>query len=101
MAPAKPRFSEDWLPVLPGLAIFVLTLGVFAGADLLGWAVITTVWTNPVKALGVASRAYAGLPGPLAFLGTYLFPAVLLGGGAILLGVPAVRSCAVLRPSSR
>ena len=33
----KPRISEDWLSLWTGLAVFVLSLGVFFGTDLLGF----------------------------------------------------------------
>ena len=35
--------SEDWLSLWIGLLVFVLSLGVLAGADILGWAVTTSV----------------------------------------------------------
>jgi hypothetical protein len=39
--------NEDWLSVAIGLAVFALALGSLAGADLLGWVVSTSVWTDP------------------------------------------------------
>ncbi len=55
--------TEDWLAVWIGLPIFALALLGVAGPDLLGWAVTTSVWTDPAKALGTASKAYAGIGG--------------------------------------
>ncbi len=81
----KSRMTEDWLAVVIGLFLFALSLGVFAGADLLGWAVTTTVWTNLSKALTTASKTYAGLPGIAALLLTYLFLLVLMTFGAAAL----------------
>ena len=52
----KPKLNEDWLAVFLGLFIFLLTLATFFGGDALGWAVATSVWTNPAKALGTASK---------------------------------------------
>ena len=49
--------NEDWLSVAIGLAVFALALGSLAGADLLGWVVSTSVWTDPGKALGAVSKA--------------------------------------------
>ena len=47
--------SEDWLSVWIGLFIFVLSLGVCIGADVLGWAITTAVWTDLGKALAPVS----------------------------------------------
>ena len=50
--------SEDWLALLLGLFVFLLSLGPFWGADLLGWGAKLGVWIDPGKALSVASPAY-------------------------------------------
>lgn len=81
--------SEDWLAVILGLLIFALALGGFAGVDLLGWAVTTGVWTAPGKALGTASKGYAGVPGVVSLLLTYVFMLVLSLAGARALKLPA------------
>src|SRR5574340_1740264 len=77
--------SEDWLSVWIGLLLFVLALGVLAGADLLGWAVTTQVWTDLSKALGTASKAYAGLGGVVALIVTYVVLLVVMTVGAAAL----------------
>jgi len=77
--------NEDWLSVWIGLCVFVLSLGVFIGADVLGWGVTTAVWTDLSKALAPVSKAYAGLGGLGALLVTYLFLLVLMTIGAALL----------------
>ena len=64
--------SEDWLSVWIGLLIFALAAAGLYGQDLLGWAVTTSVWTSPGKALGTASKAYSGLGGPQALALTYV-----------------------------
>ncbi len=51
--------SEDWLAFCLGLLIFVLSLGVFQGGDLLGWGAKLGVWIDPSTALSVVSPAYA------------------------------------------
>lgn len=79
---AEPRISEDWLAVWTGLFIFALSLGTFFGADLLGWAITTRVWTSASAALAPASKAYAGLHPFLSLAATWLFLLVLLGAGA-------------------
>ncbi len=83
---AKGRISEDWLALWLGLFVFVLSLGPLAGFDLLGWGVKTSVWVDLGKALSPFSKAYAGLPGPLALLATYVFTTALMGVAARLLG---------------
>jgi uncharacterized membrane protein YadS len=85
MEPKKPRLTEDWLAVWIGLFLFALSLGTFAGADLLGWAVTTAVWTDISKALATASKTYAGLPGIAALVLTYLFLLALMSAGAAAL----------------
>ncbi len=77
--------SEDWLSVWIGLLIFVLSLGVFVGADLLGWGITTTVWTDLGKALAPVSKAYAGLGGIGSLVATYLFLLVVMTIGAAAL----------------
>jgi uncharacterized membrane protein YadS len=78
----KAKLSEDWLAVLVGLFLFVLSLGAFAGVDTLGWAVSTSVWTSLSKALAPASKHYAGLSGVLSLLATYLFLLAVMTLGA-------------------
>src|SRR5467141_4220774 len=77
--------SEDWLSLWIGLLVFVLSLGVLAGADILGWAVTTGVWTNLAKALAPVSRAYAGIGGAGALIATYLAMLVVMTLGAAAL----------------
>src|SRR6516225_3916233 len=86
--------TEDWWAVWVGLFVFGLSLGVLAGADLLGWGIDTRVWPDlahlsggmaPVSA-GAAyqpvASPYKGLPGPLSLACTYLFLLVVLSVGA-------------------
>lgn len=73
---SKHGLDEDWLSVCVGLLIFVLSLGVLGGVDLLGWVVTTAVWKDLSKALSPVSKAYAPLGGPWALFATYV---VLLG----------------------
>lgn len=83
VAPSKPpAINEDWLAVCIGLFVFVLSLGLVFGADLLGWAITTSVWTSPAKALAPASKAYAFLPSVISLIGTYVFLLAVLSAGA-------------------
>ncbi len=85
MATQKKGISEDWLSVWIGMIIFVLSLGVFVGWDILGWGVTTGIWTSPAKALNPVSAAYKGLGGPGALILTYIFLTVIMTAGAIAL----------------
>ncbi|MBS1859811.1 MAG: putative sulfate exporter family transporter, partial [Acidobacteria bacterium] len=78
--------TEDWLAVWLGAGLFALSLAGLFGADLLGWAVTTSVWTDAARALGPASKAYASLPGSASLLATYVFLLALLTVGAKTLG---------------
>ena len=86
--------SEDWLSVWIGLLIFVLSLGVLGGADLLGWVVSTRVWSNVSRALGTTSKAYAGLGGVGALIATYVGLLVVLTAGAAALKANVARFAA-------
>ena len=88
----KPQgITEDWLSVWIGLAIFVLSLGLIAGADLLGWVVSTQVWTDLSRALGSASKTYAGIGGLGALIATYVALLVALSIGAAALKTNVAR----------
>ena len=78
-------WTEDWLAVVIGLLIFVLSLGVLVGADILGWVVTTSVWIDVSKALAPAAKAYAGLGGVGALIVTYVAMLVLMTAGAAAL----------------
>src|SRR4051812_13394159 len=86
--------SEDWLSVWIGLGLFVLALAVIGGADLLGWVVTTQVWTDLSRALGTATKAYAGLGGLGALIATYLALLVILSAGAVAMKANVARFAA-------
>ena len=77
--------SEDWLAVWIGLFIFVLSLGVFWGWDVLGWGVTTSIWTSIEKALSPVSPAYKNLGGIGSLVVTYLVLTVIMTLGAMAL----------------
>jgi uncharacterized membrane protein YadS len=83
--------SEDWLSVWIGLLIFVLSLGLLVGADVLGWVVTTSVWTDLSKALGTASKAYSGLGGVGALIVTYVALLIVMTVGAAMLKADVTR----------
>src|SRR5215471_9666584 len=83
----QPGMSEDWLAVCIGLLVFLLSLGLLSGFDLLGWAVTTSVWMVPAKALAPVAKSYAKLPAAISLLATYGFFLIVL-----LLGALAMRT---------
>jgi uncharacterized membrane protein YadS len=86
MEEKKNGISEDWLALWLGLFIFVLSLGVFGGVDILGWGIKTNVWIDVSKALAPFSKSYANLSGIVALILTYVFMTVVMGVGAKILG---------------
>jgi uncharacterized membrane protein YadS len=95
MVEQKPKWNEDWLALWIGLAIFVVSLGMLAGVDLLGWVVKTKPWVEPSQALTPLSNDYAAWlaqvplisPGALALLATYVFLLAVSTLGAVALRV--------------
>jgi uncharacterized membrane protein YadS len=82
-----PRISEDWLSLIIGLSIFVLSLAAIVNVDLLGWVVTTAVWVDFSKALGTVSKSYAALGGFGALVATYAALLVVLSGAAVALKI--------------
>jgi len=91
MQRVEARWSEDWLAVWIGLLVFVLALGLVAGADILGWVVTTAVWTDVGKALAPASKAFAGLGGVGALIATFVALTAVMTAGAAALGLDVKR----------
>jgi uncharacterized membrane protein YadS len=61
----KGWMSEDWLSLWLGLFIFVLSLGVFQGMDILGWGAKTGVWTEVSKAVKPISANFLPAKGEI------------------------------------
>ena len=74
--------TEDWWSVWIGLFVFVLSLGVIVGLDILGWGVATSVWLDVGKAMAPVSKVYAALPGVVCLILTYAFMLVIMSVGA-------------------
>jgi len=85
MEEKKQGVSEDWMSLWIGLFIFILSLGIFFGADILGFGINTAVWTNLSKALSPISKAYSGLGGVGSLIATYLFLLIIMTIGGIAL----------------
>ena len=86
--------SEDWLAVIVGLILFVLSLGTLAGLDLLGFAAAPKTWIDLGSAIKPASEVYASLGGVASLILTYLFVLVLMLPAAAALGVNLPRFAA-------
>jgi uncharacterized membrane protein YadS len=86
MKESKLSISEDWLSLWIGLTIFFLSLGVFAGADLLGFGAKVTTWSDLSLAVTPVSGSFKWMPPWLIVIATYLFMTLLVGGGNMLLG---------------
>jgi uncharacterized membrane protein YadS len=82
----RPRISEDWLSLWIGLTIFLLSLGVFAGADLLGFAAKVATWMDVSQAITPVAASFKWMPPWLTVITTYLFMALLMGAANLLLG---------------
>ena len=83
--------SEDWLSVWIGLLFFLLSLGVLFGADVLGWVVTTSVWSDISKALAPVSKAYASVGGIGALILTYVALLAVLTAGSVALNADVKR----------
>lgn len=84
--------NEDWWAVWLGLFVFALGLGPIFGADLLGWGVKFSTWTDLSKSFGPMSKAYSeAVSGPASLFLTYLFMLVLTTIGAKVMGANVKR----------
>ncbi len=61
----KGWLSEDWLSLWLGLFIFLLSLGAFQGANILGWGATTSVWTEVAKSTKAVSIDYQTVKGEI------------------------------------
>src|ERR1700732_4463078 len=82
----RARLNEDWLAVVIGLLVFGSALASISGADLLGWAVTTSVYNDIAQALNPFAKGYAWLGGGGALLATYAALLVVLSAGVVTLG---------------
>jgi uncharacterized membrane protein YadS len=86
MTERKPGIGEDWLSFWTGFAVFLLSLGVFLGADLLGFGAKVGTWTDLSKAIVPVSASFQWMPAWLSVLATYLFLGLVVGIGNWFLG---------------
>ncbi|MBF0592895.1 MAG: putative sulfate exporter family transporter [Nitrospirae bacterium] len=65
MESTKRGIDEDWLSLILGITIFLISMSVFGGVDLLGWGIGTKVWKEPAKGIGPVSREYQIVKGEI------------------------------------
>ena len=75
---APPLISEDWLALMVGLFLFFISLLGFSGADVLGWAIKTNVWTEVSQIMTPVSKNYPHVKGVAALILTYLLLLAIL-----------------------
>jgi hypothetical protein len=90
-SPGAPTWTEDWLAVVAGLLVFVLSLGLATGHDLLGWAAAPKTWLQIGSSIRPISAAYAGYGHLALLIATYAFVLALMATGAALLQANVVR----------
>jgi len=86
-APRTRGWSEDWLAVVAGAAVFVLALGLLSGSNLLGWVTGPRTWLEIGESVRPVSSAYAQVDALLLLLVTYAFVLALMTAAAALLGM--------------
>jgi uncharacterized membrane protein YadS len=82
MEPKEKKLSEDWLALWLGLAIFVLSLGIFFGIDLLGWSAKTNVWISIEQSTKSISESFSSLSPLLSIFLTFIFMLIIMTIGA-------------------
>jgi uncharacterized membrane protein YadS len=86
--------TEDGWAVWIGLTIFVLSMYLLVGLDLLGWGVVTKEWLDPAKSIAASSPNYQFLPGGASLVVTWLFLVATLTLGAGAMGLKPGRFAA-------
>ncbi|HXT40756.1 MAG TPA: putative sulfate exporter family transporter [Candidatus Angelobacter sp.] len=74
--PVTPKISEDWLALMIGLSLFLVSLLGFSGVEVFGWAIKTNVWTRVPDIMTPVSKNYPRVEGIASLIFTYL---LLLG----------------------
>ena len=86
MVERAPRITEDWLALWTGFVVFLLSLGVFLGTDLLGFGAKVGTWTHLSQAITPVAASCQWMPAWLSVVSTYLFLGLVVGAGHWLLG---------------
>lgn len=82
-----PLLSEDWLALSVGLLFIAIASLGLVGFEPFGWGVKTNVWLRPAQILSAVSPKFAGVPGLVCLLLTYMVLTTALSAGALLLGI--------------
>jgi uncharacterized membrane protein YadS len=82
MEPKEKKLSEDWLALWLGLAIFLLSLGIFFGIDLLGWSAKTNVWISIEQSTKSISESFSSLSPLFSIFLTFIFMLIIMTIGA-------------------
>lgn len=85
MSDKSKGISEDWLSLILGLIIFLLSLGVFLNLDILGWSAKNNVWITLSESLKPVSKNYESLNPIISLILTFLFMLILMTAGAYAL----------------
>jgi len=88
---APKPLTEDWLAAGIGLFIVLLAFLGLSGTNFLGWAVSTSVWTDPSHALAPAAKTFSSLGGIPALLLTYVSLLIVLSIGVLITGANVAR----------
>ncbi|PYK98934.1 MAG: putative sulfate exporter family transporter [Verrucomicrobia bacterium] len=79
---AARKISEDVLALMVGLFLFLASLAGFAGVDIFGWAVKTSVWTEASQIMTPVSKNYPLVKGIASLIFTYLLMLTILTAAA-------------------
>ena len=89
---AAAPLNEDLVALILGLVVVALALvGAGTGADLLGWVVASSVYTDVTKALAPASKGFSALGGVGSLAITFVALVAVLTASAVALGLEARR----------
>jgi len=75
---ATPGVSEDWLALIVGLFLFLVSLPGLSGVDVFGWVIKTNVWTEVSQVMTPVSKNYPRVKGIAALIFTYLLLLAIL-----------------------
>ena len=89
--PTSIALTEDYASLIIGVVVVAVAIASLAGADLLGWVVTTTVWTDVTTALKPAGKAYAALSGGGSLVVTFLVLLATMSAAAAAMQIDARR----------
>src|SRR5438876_5469263 len=75
---STPGVSDDWLALIVGLFLFLVSLPGLSGVDVFGWVIKTNVWTEVSQVMTPVSKNYPRVKGIAALIFTYLLLLAIL-----------------------